>query len=136
MRARSPSIGTIELKPVPRKEFLSILPLSFWLSAADVIVFNYREIFTSGAASLARSYGIPLLIPRRIDTVELHEPTAYVRRFTDFASDFRDELGAALSVPPDFAAAATWRQACNWDRVADLTMNGYRRVLGDQTCAE
>ena len=53
-----------------------------------------------------------------------------------FASDFRVELEAALSVRPDFAAAACWRQACAWDRVADLTLEGYRRALGDQECAE
>jgi glycosyltransferase involved in cell wall biosynthesis len=119
-----------------RFEFLSDSALSLWLSAADVVIFNYREVFTSGAACLARSYGVPLLLPRRLDTVELNEPTPYVRRFTDFASDFRVELEAALSVRPDFAAAACWRQACAWDRVADLTLEGYRRALGDQECAE
>jgi len=41
-----------------------------------------------------------------------------------FATDFRTELDAALSLPPDFAAAATWRDACNWDRIAELTMDG------------
>ena len=119
-----------------RLEFLSDAALSLWLSAADVIIFNYRVIFTSGAASLARSFGVPLLLPHRLDTIELDEPTPYVRRFSDIASDFRVELEAALSVRPDFAAAASWRQACNWDRIADLTIDGYRRALGDQECAE
>ena len=118
-----------------RFEFLSDNALSLWLSAADVIISNYREIFTSGAASLARSYGVPLLLPRRLDTVELDEPTPYVRRFTDFATDFRIELDAALSMPPDFAAAASWRQACNWDRIADLTLDGYRCALDQKECA-
>jgi beta-1,4-mannosyltransferase len=112
-----------------RFEFLSDDALSLWLSAADVVISNYREIFTSGAASLARSYGVPLLLPRRLDTVELDEPTPYVRRFTDLATDFRFELDAALSMPPDFAAATSWRHACNWDRIADLTIDGYRRAL-------
>lgn len=119
-----------------RLDFLSDATLSLWLSAADVIIFNYREIFTSGAASLARSFGIPMLLPRRADSVELDEPTPYVRRFTDIASDFAVELDAALSVRPDFAAAASWRQACNWDRVANLVIDGYRHVLGNQECAE
>lgn len=112
-----------------RFEFLSDDALGLWLSAADVVISNYREIFTSGAASLARSYGVPLLLPRRLDTVDLDEPTPYVRRFTDLATDFRFELDAALSMPPDFAAAASWRHACNWDRIADLTMGGYRCAL-------
>jgi hypothetical protein len=100
-----------------------------WLSAADAVIANYREILTSGAASLARSYGIPLILPRRLDTIELDEPTPYVRRFIDFETDFRGELDAALSTPPDFAAAASWRHACNWDRIAEFTMDGYRAAL-------
>ena len=118
-----------------RFEFLSDDALVLWLCAADVIISNYRKIFTSGAASLARSYGVPLLLPRRLDTVELDEPTPYVRRFTDFATDFGVELDAALSTPPDFAAAASWRHACNWDRIAELTMDGYRSALDHKQCA-
>jgi glycosyltransferase involved in cell wall biosynthesis len=120
---------------ISRFEFLSDDALGLWLSAADVVVSNYREIFTSGAASLTRSYGVPLLLPRRLDTVELDEPTPYVRRFTDLATDFRFELDAALSVPPSFSAAASWRHACNWDRIADLTMEGYRCALDQKKCA-
>lgn len=118
-----------------RFEFLSDDALVLWLSAADAAISNYREILTSGAASLARSYGVPLILPRRLDTIELDEPTPYVRRFTDFLTDFRTELDAALSLPPDFAVAATWRDACNWDRIAELTMDGYRCAMGDGRCA-
>jgi glycosyltransferase involved in cell wall biosynthesis len=113
-----------------RLDWLSDQVLRLWLSAADVVVFNYREIFTSGAASLARSFGIPLLLPRRLETVALDEPTPYVRRFTDLAIDFGNELSDALALQPDFAAAASWREACNWDDVAKITVDGYRYALG------
>jgi glycosyltransferase involved in cell wall biosynthesis len=99
--------------------------LRLWLSAADVIIFNYRNVFTSGAANLARCYGIPIVLPRRLDTVVLDEPTPYVRRFTSFATDFGEQLLAALAVRPDFFAASSWREACSWDRVASLTAEGY-----------
>jgi beta-1,4-mannosyltransferase len=118
-----------------RFEFLSDDALGLWLSATDAAISNYREILTSGAASLARSYGVPLLLPRRLDTIELGEPTPYVRRFTDFASDFRTELDAAFSLPPDFAAAAGWRDTCNWDGIAELTMEGYRCAMQNRQCA-
>ena len=118
-----------------RFEFLSDDALGLWLNAADAVISNYREIFTSGAASLARSYGVPLLLPRRLDTVDLAEPTPYVRRFTDLATDFRAHLDAALSTLPDFAAAAPWREACNWGRLAELTMDGYRAALDQAKCA-
>ena len=51
------------------------------LSAADAAVFNYRTIFTSGAAALARSWGVPILIPSRLATVALDEPAPTVFRF-------------------------------------------------------
>ena len=104
--------------------------LRLWLSAADAVVFNYREIFTSGAASLTRSYGVPIILPRRLDTVALDEPTPYVRRFTSFATDFADELRGALAVSPDFNAAHSWRDDCSWDKVAAATAAAYRDAVG------
>jgi beta-1,4-mannosyltransferase len=103
--------------------------LRLWLCAADAVIFNYREIFTSGAANLARSWGLPILLPTRLDTVILDEPTPYIHRFTDFQSDFAPALHAAFAVPPDFSAAAPWRASCSWNEVARLTMEGYRAAL-------
>ncbi len=103
--------------------------LRLWLSAADVAVFNYRQIFNSGGANLAHSWGLPLLLPARLDTVILGEPTPFVHRFTDLEQDFAPALRAALSVTPDFTAAAEWRTECGWERIARLTAEGYRRAL-------
>jgi beta-1,4-mannosyltransferase len=104
--------------------------LRLWLSVADVTIFNYRRIFTSGAANLARCFGVPILLPQRLDTIVLNEPTPYVHRFTSFATDFGEKLRAALAVESDFAAASSWREACDWDRVAGLTADGYRYAIG------
>jgi hypothetical protein len=62
--------------------------------------------------------------------VVLDEPTPYVRRFTSFATDFGEQLLAALAVQPDFATAFSWREACSWDRIASLTADGYRYAIG------
>lgn len=102
--------------------------LRLWLCAADVTIFNYREIFTSGAANLARSWGLPMLLPTRLDTVTLGEPHPTVHRFADFG-EFGARLKEALQTRPDFAAATDWRKACSWDEVARLTMEGYREAL-------
>jgi hypothetical protein len=112
-----------------RFEWLSDAQLRLWLSAADVAIFNYREIFTSGAANLARSWGLPILLPRRLDTVAVGEPTPSVHRFSSFGEDFGTQLHAALASPPDYAGAEHWRRECSWDRVAKLTLDGYRRAL-------
>jgi len=110
---------------VTRFGWLSDEQLRLWLGAADAAIFNYREIFTSGAANLARSWGLPMLLPARLDTVTLGEPTPTVRRFTDFA-DFGARLREALEIPADFGAAAGWRQECSWDEVARVTAEAYR----------
>jgi beta-1,4-mannosyltransferase len=102
--------------------------LKRWLAAADCVLFNYRAIFTSGAACLARSLGIPILIPRRLDTVDLAEPHPLVFRFDTLDTDFRPALEAALSVGADYAAAAEWREATAWSRVAEETARVYRTV--------
>lgn len=103
--------------------------LNLWLCAADVAVFNYRQIFTSGAGSLARSWGLPIVIPTRLDTLDLGEPSPFVHRYAGI-----DALGAALrdstQVPPDFAAAAQWRADCSWENVAARTAAEYRTALG------
>jgi glycosyltransferase involved in cell wall biosynthesis len=105
--------------------------LALMLSAAHCALFNYRKIFTSGAASLARSWGVPLLIPQRLASVDLGEPNPRVFRFTDLASDFNSKLDQALATPSDFASASRWRTHCRWEEVARLTSEAYRKVLDD-----
>lgn len=111
-------------------DWLSDESLRLWLSAVDAVVFNYRDILTSGAACLARSYGVPILLPKRLVTVDLFEPTPYVRRFSEFVNDFEQQLMSVLTVPPDFDAASRWREACRWDNVAELTAQAYQRAIG------
>jgi glycosyltransferase involved in cell wall biosynthesis len=103
--------------------------LAEYLCAADCALFNYRTIFTSGAASLARSWGLPILLPSRLETVDLGEPDPRVFRFDSFPTQFREKLAAALAISPDFQAAAGWREQISWPRVAELTVAGYREVL-------
>ena len=102
--------------------------LSVWLSAVDAVLCNYRTIFTSGAASLARSWGVPILLPTRLDTVDLLEPSARVFRFQSLAEDFRERLLQALAAGSEFASAADWREATGWDRVAAQTAEVYRQA--------
>jgi len=103
--------------------------LALYLSAADVALFNYRTIFTSGAASLARSWGLPLLIPARLTTVDLAEPNPRVARFDRLDGNFAERLTTILETRPDYAGAAPWRAQWAWSRVAELTAAGYREAL-------
>ena len=110
-------------------ERLSDEELHHWLSAADCVIFNYRNIFTSGAASLTRSYGIPLLFPSRLQTVDLDEPSPLVFRYDSPEIDLAQKLDAALNAKPDYASAQPWRDMIHWDRVAEKTAAVYRSVL-------
>jgi len=102
--------------------------LERWLGAADCVLFHYRAIFTSGAACLARSLGIPILIPNRLDTVDLAEPHPLVFRFDDLETDFAKVLEAALEARRDQEAAEEWREATAWSRIAEETARVYRSI--------
>ena len=103
--------------------------LALWLSAADCAIFNYRSVFTSGGACLARSFGVPILIPKRLRTVDLDEPHLLVHRFDTLEGNFSAKLDAALANPPSFAAAGRWREQTAWDVVAARTASVYRNCL-------
>jgi len=119
--------ATIELRLLDG--WLDDAALRLWLSASDCSIFNYREIFTSGAAALARSYGLPLLIPRRLVTVDLDEPHPHVFRFDALETDFSVQLERAIATPCDYALAREWREKTSWERVAEGTAIVYRNVL-------
>ena len=110
-------------------EWLDDAALRVWLSAADCSIFNYRDIFTSGAAALARSYGLPLLIPRRLASADLDEPHPHVFQFDTLETDFRVQLDHALATPRDFGIADEWRRKTSWKRVAEITASVYHDVL-------
>jgi glycosyltransferase involved in cell wall biosynthesis len=117
------SEGVAEFRP----GWLTDADLREWLSGVDAVLFNYRAIFTSGAACLARSYGVPILMPSRLGTVELGEPNRLVFRFSE--GDLREKLEQALQTKPDYEAAAPWRDATAWPRVAAATAEVYRAAL-------
>jgi beta-1,4-mannosyltransferase len=110
-------------------EWLDDPMLRVWLSASDCSIFNYKEIFTSGAAALARSYGLPLLIPRRLASVDLDEPHPHVFRFDTLETDFRVQLDRALATRCDYELADEWRQKTSWKRVAEITACVYHDVV-------
>ena len=110
-------------------KWLDDAALRLWLSACDCSIFNYREIFTSGAAALARSYGVPLLIPRRLDAADLDEPHPHVLRFDTLDTDFRAQLDSALARGCDYQAGEEWRRKTSWERVAQMTAAVYNDVL-------
>jgi len=111
-------------------QWLTDPELALFLCAADCALFNYRTIFTSGAATLARSWGLPILLPARLDTVDLAEPDLRVLRFEALDERFAQKLAAVLAIAPDYDSAGIWREKTSWTRIAELTVAGYSEVLG------
>lgn len=112
-----------------------------WFSAVDCVVTNYQTIFTSGVACLARSWGVPILLPSRLTTIDLLEPDPAVIRYTELEVDFEEYLHRAYATPPDYERGTAWRAATSWDTVASRTVEIYRRVLdgrspGDASAAK
>ena len=95
-----------------------------WLAAADCTLFNYTSILTSGSACLARSLGVPVVLPGRLDTIDLGEPHPHVFRFHD-GSDFGEVVAEALEAPRDRALADEWRLQTSWENVAAKTNEIY-----------
>lgn len=118
--------AAIELHISPR--WLDDEALRTWLSAADCAIFNYLDIFTSGAAALARSYGLPILLPNRATTVDLGEPHPTVLRFESVDIDLPHVVEWALAMRPDYELARGWREQTSWARVAEATAPVYSRV--------
>ncbi len=108
--------------------FLSDYDVKLHLCATDCVVLNYRTIFTSGVASLARAYGVPTLLPTRLKTVDVHEPHRSVIRFDALETDFAQRLVEALARGTDYAAAQEWRDATAWDVIAARTREVYDSV--------
>lgn len=103
--------------------------LACWLSSANAVLFNYRAILVSGAATLARSRGVPILLPARLTTVDLDEPHPLVFRFQGFQEDFQYQLASALKIGSNPALAKEWQRAHAWPHLARLTCNVYAEAL-------
>lgn len=126
LRSMAEGVPNIDLRIGP---WLGPSDLRIWLSASDAAIFNYREILTSGAACLARSFGLPIVFPTRLVAVDLGEPDPSVFRYESLTGDFPELLARAVSRGIRYAEAKSWRDATSWERVAELTASVYRDVI-------
>ncbi len=133
VRTAAGDAPTIDLRL--SSDWLDDQTLRTWLSAADCAIFNYTSIFTSGAGALARSFGVPSILPRSAATLDLGEPHMHVVRFESVQTDLRDALECALAIPCDYAQAQDWRRLTSWDAVAACMMPVYRRLIESRGAA-
>jgi len=122
-------IENIEL----RYGFQSDSQVNAWFSAADCMVTNYQTIFTSGVACLARSWGVPVLLPQRLTTIDLMEPDPTVLRYQSLETDFGEHLLRALTLGARYECGASWRRETAWAAIATRTAEVYRKVASRPT---
>ncbi|HVS53820.1 MAG TPA: hypothetical protein VHD62_15800 [Opitutaceae bacterium] len=99
-----------------------------WIAAADATLFNYRHCLTSGACCLARSAGSKIVLPTRLDTIDLREPCSTVFRFDAVERDLAAVLERAAAAPPDPTATAIWRTETAWRTIAARMNEIYANV--------
>jgi beta-1,4-mannosyltransferase len=122
----SPHIHLLMDKRLSEKE------LGLWLAAADGVVFNYRRSLTSGAACLARSLRIPVLIHHRANTIDLGEPHSSVFRYASLEDDFGQCVERVIRLEgrrPDMDPE--WPALTAWPRIAAATLSVYQKVLSE-----
>lgn len=123
---RSLAIGCDDLIDL-RFERPSDEQLAAMLTCATVIIINHREALTSGAACLARSLGAKILLPARLDTVDLMEPHPSVFRFISVEADFDRALSKSINAPQS-TTDTTWLADTSWVHVAGLHIDAYRKA--------
>ncbi len=111
--------------------------LQIYINASDVMVFPYRDIFTSGGIFLAMSFGKPILAPCLgciSDTLSDTENFL----FTDKEGDTLDlALKEAASTASDHLkekglANLTLAGRFNWERIAKETNHVYRKLISQK----
>ena len=96
-----------------------------WHALSSGVIFNYTRILTSGAASLARSFGVPILIRRNLTTVDLLEPHPMVFRFDSASDDLPECVDAVASLPYSRDIDISWKNHVSWSNIAEKTIAAY-----------
>lgn len=119
-----------------RPGFVEDDQLQVYLGAADIVVFPYRDVLTSGAVVLAMSFGRACLAPRLgcipdvLDEAgailyDPDDPAGGLRAAVATAFEEAEGLGGMGS--HNLAKAESW----NWGRIGGLTAAVYREALGE-----
>ena len=115
--------------------FVGFIPdeaMQLYLQAADVAVFCFREVLTSGSVILAMSYGLPVIVPDRGCLPELVTPEAGLLYDPADPGALHDALRTIKNTDTAQMGAEAKRiaESCRWDEIARQTAAVYRDCLG------
>lgn len=105
--------------------------LQLYLRAADLVALPYRDIFNSASAVLALSFDRPVLLPEAGGMPDLQRFAGreWVRLYREELSAETLREAAEWAVRPDRPRRPEL-DGLGWDRIARLTREAYRSVLG------
>jgi beta-1,4-mannosyltransferase len=116
--AQGDSRISLELRSIPDEEVAEIF------QAADVLILNYSEVFSSGALLLSLAFGLPVIAAAEGSAVELAPPPATVPsdqgELTRALSEARQNRDARRHAALEAAGHASW------ERTAELLEAVYR----------
>lgn len=109
--------------------------IQVYMNAADVAVFPYRDILTSGAVLLAMSFNKACIAARKCCIGEVLDDSGAFLYDPDDAEGLSQSIGDAVQRRTDLAQMGEYNyevvQQWSWNRVAELTIKLYRHCLND-----
>lgn len=110
-----------------RLEFVPPAEVQLYLKSADLVVLPYAEIFNSGAALLALSFGRPILVPDVPTFRELQENVGseWVRTYRGAITAAALRQGMSMGLPDEPVVLDRY----DWDAAAAQTLELYRTTL-------
>ena len=106
--------------------------VQIYMNAADIVVFPFRDIFTSGSVLLAMSFAKPLIIP---DIESLDDVIKFGGAITYDPKDnkgLKKALTEALTADFQQLGKKSFQEAqrLSWDSIASETAKLYNQILG------
>ena len=128
---RLESMASADTRLRVRAGFVPDDEMGRYLRAADVAVFCFRQVLTSGSVILAMTYGLPVIAPARGCLPELVTPAAGLLYDPDDEAALGRALGhiKALNTARMGAEARRIAAGLRWDDVARRTAEIYREVV-------
>ena len=115
-------------------QYISESEIQFYMNAADVAVFPYTDILTSGSVLLAMSFGKAIVVPR----IGCISETLDTQGSFLYDPDDVDGLSRAMrnALPSDLEAMGRYNRVnagnFNWKKIAQMTLNVYSKSAVDK----
>ena len=108
--------------------------LQIYINASDVMVFPYRDIFTSGGIFLAMSFGKPIIAPNLGCISDTLNDTGNFLYVDEVGYDLSNALKETMTTTPDLLHEKGLANLClaetfNWDDISEKTIKIYRKLL-------